>query len=200
MRYLIILVFCLAVATGAQAQQCPGTSPYWGLNCFLNSEFMLKFEETRARAQQSAHDFKLLAAEEEFSAEDVQRVMDAYNAAANRFNDVLYRIKEDLLDKRKRKFLVRYPDDYALQVEAELNKATNFYDNTYARAVTEVTDGRVQTVAFLTLLPEIIKYFKVGIALFQKVKKEIRKYNDEMIEQHLIQNYRFHSWDEIAGR
>ena len=135
---------------------------------------------------------------EGFEEAEVQRVMDAYNAAANRFNDVLYKVKDDLLDKRKRKFLVRYPDDYALQIEAELNKASNYYDDTYARLVTELTGGQVQTVAFLTLLPEIIKYVKVGLALFQKVKKEIRKYNDEMLELYLIQNHRFHSWDEIA--
>lgn len=197
MKYLITLIVIIGVS-GTTTAQCPGNSPYWGLNCFLNSDFILKFEEARSRAEQSVHDFKAMSAQEEFSEEDVQRVMDAYNASANRFNDVLYKIKDDLLDKRKRKYLVRYPDDYALQIEAELNKASNFYDENYARTVTEVTGGRVQTVAFLTLLPEIIKYFKVGIALFKKVKKEIRKYNEELMDLHLIQAYRFHSWDEIA--
>ncbi len=197
MKYLITLVAIISLSGSATAQ-CPGNSPYWGLNCFLNSDFILKFEEARSRAEQSVHDFKTMSEQEEFSEDDIQRVMDAYNASANRFNDVLYKIKDDLLDKRKRKYLIRYPDDYALQIEAELNKASNFYDENYARTVTEITGGRVQTVAFLTLLPEIIKYFKVGIALFKKVKKEIRKYNEELIDLHLIQAYRFHSWDEIA--
>ena len=197
MRCLIILVVMLLSSQYAIAQ-CPGNSPYWGLNCFLSSDFILKFEEARSRAEQSVHDFKAMSEQEDFSGEDVQRVMDSYNASANRFNDVLYKIKDDLLDKRKRKYVIRYPDDYALQIEAELNKASNFYDENYARTVTEVTGGRVQTVAFLTLLPEIIKYFKVGIALFQKVKKEIKKYNEELMDLHLIQAYRFHSWDEIA--
>ena len=191
--YLVLLI-----GTAPLVGQCPGSSPYWGLNCFLNSDFIVKFEEARSRAEQSVHDFKAMAELEGFEEAEVQRVMDAYNAAANRFNDVLYKVKDDLLDKRKRKFLVRYPDDYALQIEAELNKASNYYDDTYARLVTELTGGQVQTVAFLTLLPEIIKYVKVGLALFQKVKKEIRKYNDEMLELYLIQNHRFHSWDEIA--
>ena len=159
---------------------------------------MLKFEEARGRAEQSVNDFKAMAELEGFSEQDIQLVMDAYNASANRFNDILYRVKEDLLNRQSRKFLIRYPDDYARRMEAELNTASKFYSDNYARRVAEVTQGRVQTAAFLALLPEIIKYFKVGIALFQKVKKEIKKYNGEMLEQHLIEGHRFHSWDEIG--
>ena len=193
--FSVSLFLTIHLSLGAQ---CPGTSPYWGLNCFLNSDFMIKFEEARTRMEQSAHDFKALAKQESFSEDDVLRVVDAYNASANRFNDVLYKIKDDLLDRNKRKFLVRYPDDYALQIEAELNKASNFYGDTYARAVTELTDGRVQTVSFIALLPEIIKYGKLAFALFNKVKKELRQYNEGMIDQYLIETHRFHSWDEIA--
>ncbi len=197
MTYLLTACFTLCFCLNLTAQ-CPGSSPYWGLNCFLNSDFIMKFEEARTRMAQSAHDFKALAKLEDFSEADVLRVVDAYNASANRFNDVLYKIKDDLLDRRKRKFLVRYPDDYALQIEAELNKASNFYADTYARTVTDLTDGRVQTVSFITLLPEIIKYGKLAFALFNKIKKEVRQYNEGMIDQYLIETHRFHSWDEIA--
>ncbi len=197
MKYLLTACLLTTFHLGLVAQ-CPGTSPYWGLNCFLNSDFILKFEEARTRMEQSAYDFKALAKLEDFSEADVLRVVDAYNASANRFNDVLYKIKDDLLDRHKRKFLVRYPDDYALQIEAELNKASNFYSDNYARTVTELTDGRVQTVTFLALLPEIIKYGKLAFALFNKIKQEVRQYNEGMIDQYLIETHRFHSWDEIA--
>jgi hypothetical protein len=196
MRLLLYLFFLLLLGNQLVAQ-CPGTSPYWGLNCFLNSDFIMKFEETRSRAEQSVHDFKRLAVMEDFSEAERQQVRDAYNASANQFNEVLYRIKGDLLDRHKRKFLIRYPDDYALQIEAELNKASNFYAETYARTVTELTGGRVQTISFLTLLPELIKYGKMAIALFNKVKKEIKKYNESLFDQYLIEAHRFHSWDEI---
>ena len=197
MKHLLTLVLVLT-ALGGLTAQCPGSSPYWGLNCFLNSEFILKFEEARSRMEQSAYDFKALAELEDFSDEEVQLVIDAYNASATRFNDVLYKIKDDLLDRRKRKFLIRYPEDYAMQIEADLNQATNYYQNTYGRTVTELTAGRIQTVSFLVLLPEIIKYGKLAFALFNKIKQEVRKYNEEMIDQYLIESHRFHSWDEIA--
>ena len=197
MKHLLTLVLVLT-ALGGLTAQCPGSSPYWGLNCFLNSEFILKFEEARSRMEQSAYDFKALAELEDFSDEEVQLVIDAYNASATRFNDGLYKIKDDLLDRRKRKFLIRYPEDYAMQIEADLNQATNYYQNTYGRTVTELTAGRIQTVSFLVLLPEIIKYGKLAFALFNKIKQEVRKYNEEMIDQYLIESHRFHSWDEIA--
>ena len=199
MRLLSITAFIVFLSVQLNAQgDCPGTSPFWGLNCFLNSDFIVKFEEARNRAEQSVHDFKALHQLEGFDDSEVERVMDAYNASANQFNNILYKIKEDLLDKKKRKYIIRFPDDYALQIETELNKAKEYYSNTYQRAVTEVTDGRVQSSAFLLLLPELIKYGKLAFELFQKIKKEVKKYNEALFDQHLIEVYRFHSWDEIS--
>jgi hypothetical protein len=197
MRYFIGFIVILTTLQTAAAQTCPGKSPFWGLNCFLNSDFIVKFEEARSKAEQSVRDFKQMQASENFSDSDVERVMDAYNASANEFNNVLYKIKDDLLDKKKRKYVIDYPDDYALQIEAELNKSKNFYANTYQKAVTEVTGGRITGMAFLLLVPEIIKYGKLAFDLFQKIKAEVKKYNDSLFQQYLIDSYRFHSWDEL---
>lgn len=197
MRVFVIAFFALIVLPGQIQAQCPGTSPYWGLNCFLNSDFITKFEEARTKAEQSVRDFKQLAAVEEFSEEDVEKVMDAYNASANNFNQVLYKIKEDLLNKKKRKFILQYSDNYSLEIENVLNGAKTFYSNNYQKTVTEVTDGRITGTPLLLLLPEIIKYGKLAFELFQKIKAEVKKYNDAMFEQYLVQPYRFHSWDEI---
>ncbi|MBK8556274.1 MAG: hypothetical protein IPL65_11130 [Lewinellaceae bacterium] len=193
--YLVMGIMILATAMRAQ---CPGTSPFWGLNCFLNSEFIGKFGEARNKAEQSVRDFKQLHRTEQFSQEEVERVMDAYNASANEFNNVLYKIKEDLLDKKKRKYVLRYPDDYALQIEAELNKARDYYSNTYQLAVTKVTNGRITGTPLLLLLPEIIKYGKLAFELYKKIKDEVKKYNNALFDQYLIEESRFHSWDEIS--
>ena len=190
-----ILLLCRVALT---AQDCPGKSPFWGLNCFLSSDFMIKFEEARTKAEQSVRDFNKLSQEEEYSDEDIERVMDAYNNSANRFNEVLYKIKSDLLDKQKRKIITKSPDDYASIIEAELNKAKTVYANTYQKAVSEVTGGKVTGMAFIILLPEIIKYGKLAFEIFQKIKTEIKQYNDKLIEDYLIQPNRFKSWDEVG--
>ncbi len=196
--HLIILAICLLFGSVLTAQDCPGKSPFWGLNCFLSSDFITKFEEARNKAEQSVRDFNKLSQEEEFSDEDIERVMDAYNKSANRFNEVLYQIKTDLLDKKKRKIITQTPDYYASIIEAELNKAKTVYANSYQKAVSEVTGGRITGVAFIILLPEIIKYGKLAFEIFQKIKTEIKQYNEKLIEDYLIQPYRFKSWDEIG--
>ena len=75
------------------------SSTFMGLNKFLNTEFIQKYEEARNRAEQSVRDFK--AIQGEFSEDDINAVMDAYNASAEQFNQVLYKIKDDLLNKQK---------------------------------------------------------------------------------------------------
>jgi hypothetical protein len=197
MQKSIIFLFTVMVINGQIMAQCPGKSPFWGLNCFLNSDFINKFEEVRNKAEQSVRDFKQLAAAEGYSDDDVERVKDAYNASANNFNNVLYKIKGDLLDRNKRKLIVREPDIYLNEVDVVLRKAKASYANTYQKTVTEVTGGRITATPLLILLPELIKYGKIAFEIFQKIKAEVKKYNDAMFEQYLVQPNRFHSWDEI---
>lgn len=195
MRTLMIIYFTL---WGVKLMPAfgQGGSTYMGLNQFLNTEFITKYEEARRRAEQSVVDFKRIQGE--FSPESVAAVMDGYNASAERFNQVLLKVKDDLLDRQKRKFIVQFPDDYARQIEGELNRAKEFYANTYQRQLVQVTDGRITGTPFLLLLPEIIKYGKIAFQLFQSIKAEMKKYNEAMLEEYLIQPYRFRSWNELG--
>ncbi len=195
--YIPLLLLCTVIVRG-QEVECPGKSPFWGLNCFLSSDFMIKFEAARNKAEQSVKDFKKMSATEEYSEEDVERVMDAYNKSANRFNEVLYKIKDDILDKKKRKIITQSPTDYASIIEAELDKAKSVYANTYQKAVTEVTGGKITGMPFILLLPEIIKYGKLAFEIFNRIKAEIKKYNENLMEEYLITPNRFHSWDELS--
>ncbi len=193
MRFQILLIFLFAaVASFAQPK---GNSTYAGLTQFLNTEFVQKFEQSRNKAEQAVRDFNRI--KDEFAPEDVMRVMDAYNASAEQFNQVLYNIKADLLDRQKRKFIIQYPQDYSRQIETDLNVAKDYYQSHFQNVVFEVTGGRVSGMPFLALLPEIIKYGKIAFQIFQNIKAEIKKYNDSILEDHLIQPYRFHSWNEL---
>lgn len=193
MRLFFLNGFLFLLSTSLCEGQ--GSSTYMGLNQFLNTEFVQKYEEARNRAEQSVRDFKQI--QSEFSQEDVTAVMDGYNTSAERFNQVLYKIKEDLLNKQKRKFIIKYPDDYSRQIEGELNRAKEFYANNYQRQLARVTDGRITGTPLLLLLPEIIKYGKIAFQIFQTIKAEMKKYNEAMMEEYLIQPYRFRSWNEL---
>ena len=195
MRYS---VFCTCFIFPLFSFNClgQGSSTYMGLNQFLNTEFIKKYEEARNRAEQSVKDFKRI--QSEFSQEDITAVMDGYNTSAERFNQVLYKVKDDILNRQKRKFIIQFPDDYARQIEGELNTAKEFYANNYQRQLARVTDGRITGTPFLILLPEIIKYGKIAFQIFQTIKTEMKKYNESMLEEYLIQPYRFRSWNELG--
>ncbi len=189
---ILILLFCF---TELISQNCPGSSPYWGLNCFLNTDFLKDFEESRNRAEQSIRDFKRI--QNEYDPKQVEQVMTAYNNSADRFNQILLKIKGDMLNKAVRKYIVNNPDGYAKQVSFDLNEARDFYANNYQKIVVEVTNGQITGASFLTLLPQIIQYGKLAFQLFQKLQAELKKYNNTLLDTHLIEHNKFHTWSEV---
>jgi hypothetical protein len=195
-KYILLTFLFLNAFAGIFAQPGRGTnSPYAGLNKFLATDFIKKFDEARDNAEEGIKNFKRLKTQ--YSASDVDRVISAYNASADRFNDVLYKIKDDLLDKDRRKLIIASPDTYADAMENQLNRAKDFYAANFQRTVTEVTQGSITGSAFLLLLPELLNYLNVAFGAFQSFKTEIKKYNEAMLEQYLIAPHRFRSWEEI---
>lgn len=191
----LILVCSLMFVVQSLWGQCPGSSPYWGLNCFLNTDFLKQFEEARNRAEQSVRDFKRIQGD--YDEKQIERVKSAYNNSADRFNQVLLKIKDDLLNKATRKYLVKNPDDYAKQISYDLNLAKDFYANNYQKTLVEVTNGQITGAALLALLPKIIQYGKLAFQLFQQLQTELKKYNQSLLDTHLIGHNKFHTWEEI---
>jgi hypothetical protein len=195
------LFFCvlslLVLPISLLSQRCPGSTPYWGLNCFLGSEFMNKFEEARDNSEQSIRDFQALHQRYKYSETDYQTVIDAYNASANEFNLVLESIKEDMLDKQTRKQITGNPQSYALIVDERLNRAKQFYANHYLAEVSRVTEGRITGSSFLAALPTIIKFTEQAFLLYGKIKSEIKKYNNELLSDKLVAQNSFKSFQQI---
>ena len=175
--------------------QAQSASTYAALNQFINTSFFTEYEELKNRAENSVRNFK--AIQSKYDPEDVQAVKDAYNASASVFNGVLENIKTDLLMREKRKFLVGFPEDYSKQVKADLYDAKAYYENTFQREIAGVTDGEITGASFLALLPDIIKYAKAAFQIITKVKNELKKFNEGLLQQHLVDKYRFKTWDEI---
>ena len=185
-------VFFLFLTNSIQGQS---SSTYVALNQFLNTDFFKEFQVMKQKAEKSVKDFK--AIQSRYEPHEVEAVMDAYNSSAEMFNATLYNIKFDLLHKKKRKYLVEFPAEYSKQVEADLYRAKEYYANTYQREIAQVTNGEITGVAILVLLPEIIKYSKLAIEVVKKIQAEIKKFNESLLDQYLIEAYRFRMWDEI---
>lgn len=166
------------------------------LQYLQQTDFLKQYEELKNRAESSVRNFKLV--QNRYSDDEVQGVIAAYNSSAEYFNAALFNIKQDMLNKNKRKYLVTYPDAYSKQIEADLYRAKEYYANTFQREITQVTDGEITGVALLALLPEVIKYAQFAIQAIKEIRNKLKEMNEQVLDQYLIEPYKFKPWDEIA--
>ena len=147
------------------------------------------------RSQTAVKNFKVIQGR--YSKEQVDNVVYAYNSSADYFNAALQNIKADLMHKEKRKYLITYPDSYSKQVESDLYRAKEYYANTFQKEITELTNGQITGTALLVLMPQIIKYAQMAIEAIKRIDSEIKKMNEAILDQYLVEPYRFKHWDEI---
>jgi hypothetical protein len=170
-------------------------SVYAALNGFLSQDFFSEYDVLCERAEDAVRQFKFV--QHKYSASEIADVKNAYNASANYFNAVVLNIKNDLLNKQKRKFMIQFPEDYAKQVEADLFRAREFYETNFQKEIVQVTNGEITGLAFLALLPELIGYAKTAFAAYKKIKAEMAKFNESLLQKQLVEPYTFRMWDEI---
>ena len=191
MKNIPLFLLCIVISTSSATAQ----SVFGALNLFLSQDFFSEYEELRNRSEESVRQFKYV--QYKYSEEDVTDVIYAYDASARYYNSVLENIKKDLLNKKKRKYMVQFPEDFAKKTEADLYKAKEFYENTFQKEIIRVTDGEITGMAFLAMMPQIIGYAKTAFSIYKKMKKEMKKFNNNLLDKHLIEKYRFKTWEEI---
>ncbi len=194
--FQLLVCFFFILAT-LPAQNNSGI--YTTLNVFLGSDFFVEYKNIRSRAEEAVINFEREKAIYDYSEEEVNKVMSAYNSSAEYFNLVLKNIQRDMMQKHKRKYMARFPEDYAKQVEMDLARAKEFYEATFKKEVSDLTEGRITGAGFLAQIPVLIKYIKAGISLIKKIDKEIKKMNMKMLDTYLYEPNRFRMWDEIIG-
>ena len=165
------------------------------LNTLQQTAFFNEFKELKDRSETAVRNFKTIQGR--YSEEEVANVASAYNSSADYFNAALLNIKKDLMHKEKRKYLISYPEAYSKQVEADLYRAKEYYANTFQKEVVQLTNGQITGSALIALMPQILKYTQLAIEVIRKVDSEIKKMNEAVLDQHLVEPYRFKRWDEI---
>lgn len=189
-NWLVSIIIGLA-STSAWSQS--GTVA--ALKTLQETAFFNEFRELKDRSESAVKNFKTIQGR--YSKEEVDNVISAYNSSADYFNAALLNIKADLMHKEKRKYLVNYPDAYSKQVDADLYRAKEYYANTFQKEVIQLTNGQITGSALIALMPQILKYTQLAIEVIKKVDAEIKKMNEAVLDQHLVEPYRFKHWDEI---
>jgi len=189
-NWLVSIIIGLA-STSAWSQSGTVTA----LKTLQETPFFNEFRELKDRSETAVKNFKTIQGR--YSKEEVDNVVSAYNSSADYFNAALLNIKADLMHKEKRKYLVNYPDAYSKQVDADLYRAKEYYANTFQKEVIQLTNGQITGSALIALMPQILKYTQLAIEVIRKVDAEIKKMNEAILDQHLVEPYRFKHWDEI---
>ncbi|MEM6316907.1 MAG: hypothetical protein AAF960_04515 [Bacteroidota bacterium] len=172
------------------------------LNKLLHTPFMEKFMDMRVAAESSVRSFK--TQQEMYSPRDISRVQVAYDRTAEKFNFVLRGIKEDLMDKKKLKYIERYPDDYAKELELDMYKLSDFYANNYQQVLADVTNSQVDGSAVLALIAGVLDVsFNIyglvkNISTFVSKNKARKQYfSEQRLEKVLIKPHLWTLWHEM---
>lgn len=196
MRHLIVFALAMIILLPASSGQLFSDARET-LNAFLSTSFFWEYEKAKRAAEKSALEFK-----QDFlyrySEEEVTELADAYNVSAEYFNNVLFNIKRDMLNKDIRKYMTKFPELYAKQIELDLIRAQEYYENNFQSKLRRLLGDEEAGIPITQLVSMITTYVKGAVGIFKKIKQEMRKFNEGMIDKHLIQPYRFRMWDEIG--
>lgn len=197
------------------------------LDALLNSEFMRQYQEMRTSAMASATAFRNSAnasnqqngggyntqydengnpivPEKLYSQKDIQRVEEGYNKVADKFNFVLLRLKNDMLNKDKMNHIVKYPEDYERLLRLDMMELRDFYAVNYQQVLAEVTgeevDGAVlfllsdvllSTVNVYQLVKSLVEYIKFN-------KRRAKKMRETELDKRLVEPHKFLMWYELG--
>lgn len=200
--YSLVFLCSLIFSISAFAQKKMETN----LDALLQSEFIMKFQEMRISVISSASAFKGQENSGRYSNEDRQRVEQAYTQTAEKFNFVLLDLKNDLLDRKKLKFITKYPEDYQKQLELDLIKLSEFYAVNYQQVMAEVADNnQVDGVAILPMINDIvftsIGVFQLvkGIVNYVKYNRQLaRAFSEKELEKRLMKPHKFPAYQELG--
>ncbi len=166
------------------------------LQSFVNTGFMLKFKDLKIEAEAAVRRFKLQS--HELAPADVQKVQTGYEQSAYRFNQLLNNIKGDFLNPKKLKYIAEFPDDYQRSLELELHQLSEFYALHFLHPMADATGKQMDGGPVLLLVVEMVGLTKGLIHFFTQSRQQARRFSEAYLQQHLIQPFKFRSWDEIG--
>ncbi|MEL7221684.1 MAG: hypothetical protein AAGJ93_10220 [Bacteroidota bacterium] len=192
--FLLSLFVGLLLHTSCFAQNNKLEGP---LQQFVNTSFMLKFKDVKIEAEAAVRRFK--AESHALDPLAVQQVQTGYEQSAYRFNQLLYGIKGDFLNNKKVKYIAEFPDDYLRSLELELHQLTEFYSMHFLQPLADANEEQLDGSAAILLVVELVGLTKGLFDYFSRVRQHSRQFNENYLQQHLIQPFQFKSWDQIGA-
>lgn len=134
------------------------------------------------------------------SEKSLLKVKLAYETVENEYNTILRKIETDLLDKEKRKFILKYPEDYMGAWDAKFRamKDKSLYDLQYAIADAN-NHGSIKTgsAGIILLIPTLIQVANETIKIIREIQAEMKQFTQEMLDTQFYQPLHLPAWEEI---
>ncbi|MEM9920985.1 MAG: hypothetical protein AAF990_22990 [Bacteroidota bacterium] len=167
------------------------------LGKFIQTEFMTTYMTMKIEAENAVKTFQMN--QERYQVQDVGRVRSEYDKIAVQFNALLEGIKNDFLNKKKLKYIGKFPESYSDGLQMKLYKLSDQYAKGFQQALADATQNEIDGSAILLLITEIIGLSKGMSDYFSKLRREARQYNQAYLYKHLVNPHRWKSWSELAG-
>lgn len=187
-KLIIVLILLPIINLSAQS-----TKVNKAIKGFCETEFMTTFKEMKMEAESSVRSFKV--EQRRYDSYDVNRVREAYDETARELNKVLYRIRDDFMDRRKMKYINEYPEDYTRALKGEMQELQDYFANNFQSKMADVRDE----VGFISIVMDVIRAAREVTSYIRSIKKSARQFKEEQLQELLIDPYRFRLWHEIGN-
>jgi hypothetical protein len=168
--------------------------------------FLSTYKDQRAEIEQYVAIFK--AKKEEYEVEDLIRMKSAYKRTAEAYEDFIYRVRNDLLDKKQRKKIKKDTEGYVTEQMESLNQTyTEYYQGWFKPTYAAICDpnsnlasnrasgggGGIPTALIAPVTQatmQVIEFLdKKGDRDLEAIKK--------VLDREWIDPHRFTPWEEI---
>ncbi|MEZ4887670.1 MAG: hypothetical protein R3E32_23250 [Chitinophagales bacterium] len=166
------------------------------LDQFLDTKFMKKYIEMRDEAERTVMEFKQKA--DLYNPADVKTVEQGYARTQREFDKVLYEIKKDLTDPKKRKFVEKFPEMYGNNMEVQLDNLNDFYAENFQQPLRDVTGDEIDGNPLLLLITELIGATSELVGKYLSLKVQSKQFTDGYLQENFVDPYEFKDWNEIG--
>jgi hypothetical protein len=200
MKNLSILIFLVIIflnQTIAVAQTSTNKQLDPALRKFVQSEIMIKFKDLKREAENSVSSFK--SEMNNYKPDQIQKVKTGYDKTADRFNQELENMKMDFLNKKKLKYIIEFPKDYARSLELNFRELAQYYAENFQQPLQDVRQSKEDGGIVIAIFMELFKLVPEVIDHFNEMKEMATKYDDAYLDKWLVTPFKFLTWTEIQA-
>jgi hypothetical protein len=160
----------------------------------LNStEFILKYKELKELVEKDGREFKKTHTDAENA-----RMKVAYSKSCQQLDAIVDGLKNDILNKKQRKYIIENPQRYTEYLSHQIKDAQSFHNNNFGDAYAEITGGAAgSSILLVTLIPLLIEYIPVLIKTVHEIDIALKKMSQEFLEENFIKKIRVTPFEKL---